>query len=193
MPMYRKSMLVLFVLALMAGVGTIYGYYEKEKETPLDAAVRQEKSQETTVTVYVTGAVNRPGVASLPEGSRVADAVNMCGGVLPTAAADGVNMAQPLKDGMQIRVPEKAPAGAAGAAPAGASAAASVAAANGLVNINTADEKALDTLPGIGPAMAKRIIEYRQTQGSFQQLEDIKKVKGIGDAKYEKLKDKITL
>jgi competence protein ComEA len=187
MPMYKKSMLVLLVLAMMVAGGTMYGYHEREKEMPLDAAVRQEKSQEARITVYVTGAVNRPGVASLPEGSRVADAVNACGGVLPTAAADGVNMAQVLKDGIQIRVPEKAPAGT---NPAGTSA---VSGANGLVNINTADEKALDTLPGIGPAMAKRILEYRQQQGSFQQLEDIKKVKGIGDAKYEKLKDKITL
>jgi competence protein ComEA len=62
-----------------------------------------------------------------------------------------------------------------------------------LVNINTADEKALDTLPGIGPAMAKRIIEYRETEGLFQSIEDIKKSRGIGDAKFEKLKDKICI
>ena len=62
-----------------------------------------------------------------------------------------------------------------------------------LVNINTADEKALDTLPGIGPAMAKRIIEYRETEGLFQSIEDIKKIRGIGDAKFEKLKDKICI
>ena len=62
-----------------------------------------------------------------------------------------------------------------------------------LVNINTADEKALDSLPGIGPAMAKRIIEYRNTEGMFQTPEDLKKIKGIGDAKYEKLKDRITV
>ena len=62
-----------------------------------------------------------------------------------------------------------------------------------LVNINTADEKVLDTLPGIGPAMAKRIIEYRETEGLFQSIEDIKKIRGIGDAKFEKLKDKICI
>ena len=62
-----------------------------------------------------------------------------------------------------------------------------------MVNINTADEKALDTLPGIGPAMAKRIIEYREAEGLFQSIEDIKKIRGIGDAKFEKLKDKICI
>ena len=62
-----------------------------------------------------------------------------------------------------------------------------------MVNINTADEKALDTLPGVGPAMAKRIIEFRETEGAFQSIEDIKKVRGIGDAKFAKMKDKICI
>ena len=61
------------------------------------------------------------------------------------------------------------------------------------MNINTADEKALDTLPGIGPAMARRILDYRQTNGSFQSIEELKKVKGIGEAKFAKLKDKVSL
>ena len=65
--------------------------------------------------------------------------------------------------------------------------------ASGRVNINLADEKTLDSLPGIGPAMAKRIIDYRNTEGMFQSPEDLKKIKGIGDAKFEKLKDKITV
>ena len=67
------------------------------------------------------------------------------------------------------------------------------AAKSGRVNINTADEKALDVLPGIGPTMAKRIIEYRMEHGAFQAPEDLKKVRGIGDAKYEKLKDQIVI
>ena len=62
-----------------------------------------------------------------------------------------------------------------------------------MVNINTAGEKELDSLPGIGPAMAKRIIEYREKEGGFQSLEDLRKVKGIGEAKFNKLKDKICL
>ena len=111
------------------------------------------------------------------------DAVNVCGGLLPTADEKAVNMAQVLKDGAQLQVPVK---GAAGAGGSGKD-------SSGRVSINTADEKALDTLPGIGPAMARRIVEYRQSNGGFQSLEDLKKVKGIGAAKFEKLKDKVCL
>ena len=118
--------------------------------------------------------------------ANLRDAVNACGGVLPNADHENINMAQVLKDGQQLRVPEKtngsSQAGTAGNSGTGKA---------GLVNINTADEKALDALPGIGPAMAKRIIEYRETEGQFQTIEDLKKVKGIGDAKFNKMKDKL--
>ena len=94
-------------------------------------------------------------------------------------------MAQPLQDGQQLRVPEKK-------AGDGKTAAGSQD-GNGCVNINTADEKELDSLPGVGPAMAKRIIEYRETQGRFERIEDIKKVRGIGEAKFAKMKDKLCI
>ena len=105
-----------------------------------------------------------------------------------------MNLAQKLKDGMQVTVPEKSPQGTAvqGAA-GGAQAGAAKPLPEGMVNINTADEKELDKLPGVGPAMAKRIVEYRTENGAFQAPEEIKRVKGIGDAKYEKMKDKIAL
>ena len=116
------------------------------------------------------------------------DAINACGGVLPNADHENINMAQVLKDGQQLRVPEKAN----GSSQAGIAANSGNGKA-GLVNINTADEKALDALPGIGPAMAKRIIEYRETEGQFQTIEDLKKVKGIGAAKFNKMKDKLCI
>jgi competence protein ComEA len=187
LPIYKRSMMILLLLAMVAAAGTMYGYYEKDKAVPLDAAVKQETATEEKLTVYITGAVNHPGVVSLAAGSRVADAVNACGGILPTADASALNMAQILKDGIQIRVPEK-PANAGDMAQPG-----NPSSQGGLVNINLADEKTLDTLPGIGPAMAKRIVEYRQINGQFQSMEDLKKVRGIGDAKYDKLKGRITL
>lgn len=95
---------------------------------------------------------------------------------------------------MQVTVPEKSPQGtAAQGAAGGAQAGAAKSLPEGMVNINTADEKELDKLPGVGPAMAKRIVEYRTENGAFQAPEEIKRVKGIGDAKYEKMKDKIAL
>jgi competence protein ComEA len=105
--------------------------------------------------------------------------------LLPTADSEKVNLAQTLKDGQQLRVPERKLDGT--------GARSQTKDDKGLVNINTADEKALDSLPGVGPAMAKRIIEYRETEGAFQSIEDIKKIKGIGETKFAKLKDKICI
>ena len=201
--MFRKSMIVLLLLALVAGGGALYGMHAQSDATVLDAATQPAASsgdggtsQDGGLTVYVTGAVNQPGVVTVATGARIADAVNACGGLSPEADGDAINMAQALKDGQQVRVPakgaQKAATGAAASKSAGSAGNAS-ADAGGLVNINTADEKALDTLPGVGPATAQKIIEYRETEGAFQSPEDIMKVRGIGKAKYEKMKDKITI
>ncbi|MBO6202658.1 MAG: helix-hairpin-helix domain-containing protein [Selenomonas sp.] len=192
MPMYKKGMLVLIVILLAATGGTYYGLYAEEQATVLDAASTAENSlPQREITIYVVGAVNKPGLVNLPEGARAADAVNACGGLLPTADSEKINMAQVLKDGQQLKVPEK---NAAGMQNAPSKAGQAKGGENGeKVNINTADEKALDTLPGVGPAMAKRIIEYRETEGAFQSIEDIKKIRGIGDAKFAKMKDKICI
>ena len=199
MPMFKKSMLVLLAVVALAAGGAFYaGYCGQDDAVELDAGaapVREMSVKESEIVVYVAGAVNHPGVVRLAEGARAKDAVDACGGFLPTADTNGVNLAQKLKDGMQVTVPEKAPVAAEGRAAQGAPTASGAARSlpDGMVNINTADEKDLDKLPGIGPAMAKRIIEYRTENGAFQSPEEIKRVKGIGDAKYEKMKDKIVL
>ena len=198
MPMFKKSMLVLLAVVALAAGGAFYaGIHGQEEAVTLDAGTTPQGEapvKESEIVVYVAGAVNHPGVVQLAEGARAKDAVDACGGFLPTADTNGVNLAQKLKDGMQITVPEKSPQGTAvqGAA-AGAQAGTAKPLPEGMVNINTADEKELDKLPGIGPAMAKRIVEYRTENGAFQAPEEIKRVKGIGDAKYEKMKDKIAL
>ena len=205
MPMFRKSMIVLLLIALVAGGGALYGMQAQEDATTLDAATQPAASsgddgtsQDGGLTVYVTGAVNQPGVVTVATGARVADAVNACGGLSPDADGEAINMAQAVKDGQQIRVPAKGAQNAAAnggnnTASAKAGGSANSADTGGLVNINTADEKALDTLPGVGPATAQKIIEYRENEGAFQSPEDIMKVRGIGKAKYEKMKDKITI
>lgn len=205
MPMYRKSMLVLLVLVTAVVGGIFYGLHAQEQAVPLDAACEQQAASPAPqvevpeVTVYVTGAVQKPGLVTVPEGTRIAAAVEACGGMLPTAAKESINFAQVLKDGQQITVPERqqlpaqAISGTASAAAQAKTVAAGGTVSSGLVNINTADEKLLDTLPGIGPAMAKRIIEYRETQGPFTAIEELKRVKGIGEAKFAKLKNKVCI
>ena len=102
-------------------------------------------------------------------------------------------MAQVVKDGQQLKIPEKNTDESKDSSRGASKKNNSQQDKNSLVNINTASEKELDSLPGIGPAMAKRIVEYRESNGSFQSVADLKKIKGIGEAKFNKLQDKICI
>jgi len=133
--------------------------------------------------VYVTGAVRKPGVYQLPDGKRIIDAIEKAGGVTPKADAVTVNLAALLIDGEQILVPEAFAPGA-GAAPTGSGPAVA-----GLVHLNSADVTALDALPGVGPATAQRIIDWRDQNGGFRTVDDLEQVPGIGPAKLDALRD----
>jgi competence protein ComEA len=148
--------------------------------------------------VYVCGAVRDPGVVRLPAGARVGDAIELAGG--PTAAAElsAVNLAAKLGDGQQIVVPEKGAAGPAAGPPATGAGAASGAtgtapAGGALVNINTASLSELETLSGVGPSTAQKIIDYRTASGGFTSVEQLMEVPGIGDAKFAAMKDSVTI
>lgn len=193
-PMFKRSMIILLLLMAVAGGGLMYGYSEQESAVKLDAGASQNaEAPARKITVYVTGAVNNPGVVTLAEGSRIGDAVNSCGGVLPTGDAEKINMAQVLADGQKVKVPEKVQASKASAGSKSKSASPGKPGDGELVNINTADAQALDSLPGVGPSTAQKIIDYRETEGAFQDISDLKKIKGIGEAKFAKLKDKICI
>ncbi len=182
MPMFRRPMLVLGAVALAVIFAGLMTLRDSEEAVPLDAGVR--RAEAARLTVYVTGAVARPGVVTMQESERVEQAIEVCGGALPQADLTNINLAQTLKDGMQIRVPERGDGG-------GSSSRAEV--SDGKIHINTADEKKLDELPGIGPVMAKRIVEYRNEHGPFGSVEDLAKVRGIGEEKVAKLRDKAAL
>ena len=184
MPMFRRSMIVILVIAVLITGGTALSITGKDEATEL--TIPKEKKTVSKVTVYVSGAVNKPGVVTLKSGERVVNAVKKCGDVLPTADINAVNMAAELTDGMQIIIPELAENG-------GTSVSARLGLSGDKVNINRANEQELDKLPGIGPAMARRIIDYRTEKGNFESVDDLKKVRGIGTAKFEKIRDKITL
>jgi len=135
--------------------------------------------------VHVAGAVHEPGVYRLPEGSRVTDAVERAGGPGSGAAVDLINLAAVLADGQQVVVPERAPAGAAGASAAGA------AIADAPISLGTATVEQLDTIEGIGPVTAGDIVEFRDQHGGVGSVEDLDQISGIGPATMEALRDSL--
>ena len=149
------------------------------------------------VVVYVCGAVRSPGIVRLPDGARVADALELAGGATGKAELSAVNLAAQVTDGQQVLVPERAPTVAAAPASSGASGAAATAAAPAapaaLIDINTASVTDLDALDGVGPSTAQKIIDYRTENGGFKTIDEIKNVPGIGDAKFAAMKDAITV
>ncbi|MDQ7029115.1 MAG: ComEA family DNA-binding protein [Ardenticatenia bacterium] len=144
------------------------------------------------LTVYVSGAVRRPGVYEIPSGSRVVDAVAAAGGLTDEAVPEAINQAAPLQDGVQVHVPsqEELSAGAHVAPPTNLSRPDEP---GGAVNINTAGEDELEALPGIGPTLAARIVEYRTVNGPFTTVDELKQVKGIGDKLLERLRPYVTV
>lgn len=148
---------------------------------------------EGNIFVDIGGAVKTPMLAELPAGSRVEDAIKAAGGLKQEADMTNVNRAEFLEDGQKIYIPSMSldedgnliedPSGAGAASSGGPN----------KVNINTADSAQLQTLSGVGPATAQKIIDYRQSNGSFSNPEDLKNVSGIGEKTFEKLKDKITI
>jgi competence protein ComEA len=139
--------------------------------------------------VDVVGQVRRSGVVRLPPGSRVLDAVNAAGGAKPSADLNLINLARVLADGEQIVVPKPGEAvpGASGSqgagSPAGSSGQGSAGSgsAGGLVDLNTADASALDSLPGVGPVLSQRILDWRTAHGRFSSVDELGEVSGIGD------------
>jgi competence protein ComEA len=132
----------------------------------------------------VVGAVRRPGLYHLAGGARVADAVTRAGGPTRSAQLDLVNLAAPVADGEQVVVPRRGPATAA----APSSSPGTPGAVAGPVHLNTATLEQLDSLPGIGPVTAQKILDYRQQHGAFSSVEELDAVPGIGPARLEQLK-----
>ena len=148
--------------------------------------------------VHVVGQVRHPGVVRLPPGSRVLDAVDAAGGAPTSADLNHLNLARVVVDGEQIVVPRPgevvpAPAGAQGAA-AGSVGGGSAGTATGApVNLNTADAAALDSLPGVGPVLSQRILDWRTQHGRFSTVDELGEVSGIGDKLLSQIRPKVTL
>jgi competence protein ComEA len=150
-----------------------------------------------SLVVHVVGAVRRPGLYRLREGSRVADAVARAGGATGTAELAALNLAAPLVDGVQVLVPSRVPsasrAGAAGGESlAGADAGVGTAGLGAKPSLSSATAEQLDELPGVGPVTAQKILDYRAEHGPFRSVDDLDAVPGIGPTRIEQLRDLVT-
>lgn len=188
--------LAIMALAITVGIGILRGAIAPAEtvqstgvtgtasETGTNEDAEPGAPRDGAVYVYVSGAVAAAGLYVLSDGDRVVDAVAAAGGFAPDADEQAVNLARILSDGEQLDVPALGEAGQSSVAqPTG----------DGRVNLNTADTAALDTLPRIGPAMAERIIEWRDANGRFTSVEDLLAVPGIGDKMLESLRDLVTI
>ena len=159
-------------------------------------------ARDGSATVHVVGAVRRPGVYRLRLGQRVEDAIRRAGGANGATDLQAINLAAKIADGQQIVVPRRAATtgGSAAAASGGASVGAAVgtggaagAAPSGPINLNSATAEQLDTLDGVGPATAQKILEYRTQHGGFSSVDDLAQIPGIGPKKLEALKTQVTV
>ena len=146
-----------------------------------------------SILVYVTGWVRKPGVYQLRQGDRVIDAIRLAGGTKHGADLASVNLAAFLTDAQQITVAKRGAVGAVGSAGSGSLGGAGPGATGGLININTATLDELESLPGIGPALGQRILDYRTEHGPFRTVDDLTNVSGIGDKRLADLRPKVTV
>lgn len=211
----KKTKILLIILIAIMAIGISYYAYQNEKESQniieqqnleIEENKQEESSKETKkIIVHVSGAVQNEGVIELEENSRIADAIEKAGGFREDAYTKDVNLAYKLEDGMKIYIPtmeEKENEKTNVIVESGIETENNNNSysntdegknTNSKVNINTASKEELDTLPGIGPSTAEKIINYRKENGKFKSIEGIKDVSGIGDSKYENIKDMIEI
>ncbi|MFI0444676.1 helix-hairpin-helix domain-containing protein [Actinomadura sp. 6N118] len=176
------------IAALVAGV---YLWMARPRPEPTTEAVPSPSlavagvtSPAARVIVHVSGKVRRPGVVTLPTGTRVADAIKAAGGVRPGARTDSLNLARKLVDGEQIPVGIPPPTAAAPAISGGPT----PGAPGTPLDLNAATVAQLDDLPGVGPVLAQRIVDYRSQHGSFRSVDQLQEVSGIGSRRFSELK-----
>ena len=208
----KKQKIIAIAIAGIVVIGIMYFIYNKnqvkediniENEILVNNVITNENNtNDDIVIIHITGSVKNPGIVKLKEGSIIEDAIESAGGLTENADITKVNLAYVVEDGTKIKIPSASEEDIGdediidsksgdniiieeNAVPSNNS--------TQTININKATEKEFETLPGIGPSLASKIIEYRNQNGKFESIEDIKNVNGIGDNKYEKIKDLITV
>ena len=207
MPQISRSQLVAYaafaVLVVALGVRFMHGrgaasappaaspVAAAPERSPGDGGVSVSRPAPAGSIVHVAGAVREPGVYKLAADARVDEAVARAGGPTRRADLSGLNLAAKVEDGRQVLVPERA---AGGSSPGTASAASAAMPAEGQpVNLNTATLEQLDTLSGIGPLTAQKILDFREERGGFSSIEELGEIPGIGDKRLATLREEVTL
>lgn len=194
----NKKIIVYILIGIVVVIGAIKLidiYYQNNNneeitiQNVLTTEDEPEKIENETIKVYVTGEVKNQGVIELEQGSRIVDAIEKAGGQTEEANLKNVNLAYELEDGQKIYIPNKSEENTNEITDDGVTGIDSK--ENDTININKADEKELQELNGIGESLASSIIKYREDNGKFKNIEDLKNVPGIGESKFSNIKEKI--
>jgi competence protein ComEA len=176
--------------ATVGGIGQpAAGSGQAASSPPAGTAVEEASGTPRALLVHVAGAVRRPGLVRLEAGARVADAIRAAGGAASGADVSALNLAAVVADADKVYVPKRGEAQPEAVAGGGAALGpTSAGAAGSPVDLNAAGAAELDALPGIGPVLAQRIVDYRTSNGRFASVDDLRQVEGIGPKKFEQLK-----
>ncbi len=190
--MTNRERYLLGVIIILVGALLFSLNRPEEKEEQSPSLFIEENTESVKVAVHIGGAVRNPGLYYLDPSSRVADAIQSAGGPTADADLDAINLASRVTDGLKIVVPSRVnKENSMVAADSGQSSGTSV--SGGKININTASARELEELPGIGEVLAERIVSFRETNGPFKSIEEIKQVSGIGEKKFESIRDLIVV
>ncbi len=197
----NKNLIIICVCFIILVLGIFYASFKDklvDEEYTFEDDVIETKEEkvveEVKIIIHVAGEVNNPGIISLKQGSRIIDAIESAGGLTEDADISNVNLAYELEDAQKIYIPSIYDLEEIAVIQKNSeNILSSGVKKNSKVNINKANEGELQNLTGIGLSIAKRIVQYRNENGNFKNLEDIKNVSGIGDSKYENIKDEICI
>lgn len=184
--MHNKIIFVSIFAVILVGVSFFLFSEQKENFPPSQEDISPAKKE---ISVYISGQVKTPAVVTFEddEDLKIVDAVNAAGGLTEFADTEFVNLSEPLSDGQHIHIPTKEIILQEKSLPTPEKNS-----SGGMININTADETELQKIRGVGPAIAQRIIDFREQNGNFKSIDEIKKVRGIGEKTFAKMKDSIT-
>jgi len=203
----NKEKIIIAIIGVILVISLVIYFLDKDEEEYIDVnneianlteeeVIEEIEEEYEEIILHIIGAVKNPGIVKIKEGSRIVDVIEAAGGITEDADTSKINLAYVVEDGQKIFVPSITDEITEETEYVTSESGDNIIIDNNegenvMVNINKATQTELETLPGIGPAMALRIIEHREENGNFENIEDIKNVKGIGDAKFENIKNNI--